>query len=179
MISEQFFGSRVERGGAFFRVWAPGHDTVEVVLYGPGAERVQALEPEGGGFWSGRVDGAGEGSRYKFRFGGDVFPDPASRAQPDGVHGASRVVATDGFAWTDDGWRGVPLDEMSIYELHVGTFTDAGTFDAAIERLDDLRDLGVTAVEIMPVADFPGDRNWGYDGVFLYAPAMPTAGRRA
>src|SRR5439155_23690118 len=95
-------------------------------------------------------------------------PDPASRLQPHGVHGPSEVVARD-FAWQDDGWRGVALEDFVVYELHVGTFTDGGTFDAAIHRLDGLRDLGITAVELLPIGQFPGTRNWGYDGVYVGA----------
>jgi maltooligosyltrehalose trehalohydrolase len=113
---------------------------------------------------------AREGTRYVFRVpDGREFPDPASRFQPDGVHRPSAVVDTRTFKWSDAGFAGHSLCDMVIYELHVGTFTPAGTFDAAISRLDDLADLGITAVEIMPVAQFPGGRNWGYDGVFPFA----------
>jgi maltooligosyltrehalose trehalohydrolase len=112
------------------------------------------------------------GSRYGYLLDGEgPFPDPASRFQPDGVHGASMIVDPAAFAWTDGGWSGVPLTDLVIYELHVGTFTSAGTFASAAERLDDLRELGITAIELMPVADFAGSRNWGYDGVALFAPA--------
>jgi maltooligosyltrehalose trehalohydrolase len=118
------------------------------------------------------VSGVGAGRRYRYRIDGKAaFPDPASRSQPEGVHGPSEVVDAGAFAWTDAGWRGVGLDELVIYELHVGTFTPAGTFSGVAERLPALADLGVTAVELMPVADFPGRRNWGYDGVDLFAPA--------
>lgn len=174
-------GASVEEGGVRFRVWAPGHETVDVVVYGPDAEAVHPLsaerssEPEG--WFSGFVEGIGAGARYKYRLdGGDTFPDPASRSQPDGVHEPSEVVDPSAFRWTDDGWRGRPLEEMVIYELHVGTVTEAGTFDALVERLDAIAALGVTAIEPMPVASFPGARNWGYDGVGLYAPAAPYGG---
>jgi len=111
-----------------------------------------------------------EGLRYAYRLHGcDIYPDPASLWQPDGIHKPSAVIRTDRFEWSDHQWQGVRLSELIIYELHCGTFTEAGTFDAIIERLPDLVDLGITAIEIMPVAQFPGDRNWGYDGVHLYA----------
>ncbi|HEX8670733.1 MAG TPA: glycogen debranching protein GlgX [Longimicrobium sp.] len=170
-------GASVEETGTRFRVWAPGHESMDVVLYGPDAERVVPMEAEGEGYWSAFVEGVGAGARYKLRLdGGDTFPDPASRAQPEGVHGASEVVDPAAFRWTDAGWKGMPLEEMVIYELHVGTITEEGTFDALIRRLDDLVDLGVNAIEPMPVATFPGARNWGYDGVGLFAPAAPYGG---
>jgi maltooligosyltrehalose trehalohydrolase len=165
------FGATVEPGGVRFRVWAPGHERVEAVVYGPDAERLHPLEPEGEGHFSAPLAGVGAGRRYRLRLdGGDVFPDPASRAQPDGVHGASEIVDPAAFRWTDAGWRGVPMDELVLYELHVGTATPAGTFDALIGRLDHLVELGVNALELMPVAAFPGERGWGYDGVYLFAP---------
>ncbi|HET6231953.1 MAG TPA: malto-oligosyltrehalose trehalohydrolase [Longimicrobiaceae bacterium] len=170
-------GSLVTGGGVEFRVWAPGHDGVDVVVYGPDAEAIHPMEPEGDGWFCAEVEGAGAGTRYKYRLdGGEAFPDPASRAQPDGVHGASEVVDPTAFRWTDAGWRGIPLDEMVIYELHVGTATPEGTFDGLIARLDHFAELGVNALELMPVASFAGDRNWGYDGVALYAPARAYGG---
>lgn len=170
-------GASVVAGGVEFRVWAPGHEAVDVVVYGPAAEAVHPLAAEDDGWFRGVVADGGAGTRYKYRLdGGDVFPDPASRSQPDGVHGASEVVDPRAFPWTDVGWAGRPLEEMVIYELHVGTFTPQGTFDAAISRLDALVELGVTAIEPLPVASFPGDRNWGYDGVSLYAPDASYGG---
>jgi maltooligosyltrehalose trehalohydrolase len=130
------------------------------------------LVREGDGTFTGIVAGAGPGTRYRYRLdGGDAFPDPASRFQPDGVHGPSEVVDPSAFAWSDGAWPGPSLAGLVVYELHVGTFTSAGTFAAVVERLTHLRELGVTALELMPVADFPGDRNWGYDGVVPFAPA--------
>ena len=171
------FGANLTGEGTEFRVWAPGHERVEVVVYGPDAEAVHPLEQEGGGWFACVVDGVGAGARYRYRLdGGDAFPDPASRAQPDGVHEPSEVVDPSAFGWTDGEWRGVPVDDLVIYELHVGTFTREGTFDAAIARLDELVDLGVTAIEPMPVASFPGSRNWGYDGVDLFAPDASYGG---
>jgi maltooligosyltrehalose trehalohydrolase len=170
-------GAHVEGEATTFRVWAPASERVDVVVYGPDAEAVHEMRREDGGWFTTSVDGVGAGARYRFRLdGGDAFPDPASRSQPEGVHGPSEVVDASAFRWTDGGWKGVPLEEMVIYELHVGTATPAGTFDGLIGKLDALCDLGVTALELMPVADFPGDRNWGYDGVFPWAPARAYGG---
>lgn len=139
-------------------------------------ERVVRMEAIARGYHHAVVEGAGPGCRYCYRLdGGPGRPDPASRRQSGDVHGPS-VVVSDVFPWTDAGWRGLPLDKYVIYELHTGTFTPEGTFDAAIGRLDGVKDLGVTAVEIMPVAQFPGARNWGYDGVFPYAPQNTYGG---
>jgi len=170
-------GARVVPGGVEFRVWAPGHGRVDVVAYGEAGARDHPLAREGGGWWSGRVEGIGAGARYRYRLGGGgAYPDPASRSQPEGVHGPSEVVDPDTFRWTDGGWRGIPLEEMVLYEAHVGTATPEGTFDALAGRLDHLRDLGVTALELMPVAEFPGARNWGYDGVDIFAPESSYGG---
>ena len=154
-------------GETRFAVWAPYADRVDVVLLDPDDE--VALAPCGDGIFAGLAEGAGPGRRYRYRLdGGDELPDPASSFQPEGVAGPSEVVAP-WHDWSDGGWRGVPLDELVFYELHVGTFTPEGTFDAVVPRLAELRELGVTAIELMPVAQFPGGRNWGYDGVFPYA----------
>jgi maltooligosyltrehalose trehalohydrolase len=170
-------GALPDGDATLFRVWAPASERVDVVLYGPGAERVCVLEPEGGGWFAGRVPEVGAGARYRYRLdAGDTYPDPASRSQPEGVYGASEVVDPAAFHWTDAGWKGVPLEETVLYELHVGTATPAGTFDALIGKLDALRDLGVTALELMSVGEFPGARNWGYDGVFPWAPASAYGG---
>jgi maltooligosyltrehalose trehalohydrolase len=170
-------GVRPDGEGIAFRVWAPGTDRVDVVVYGPDAEMLYPLEAEGDGYFYGRVERLGVGTRYRYRLdGNETFPDPASRSQPEGVHGPSAVVDPDAFEWTDDAWQGRPLEEMVIYELHIGTFTPEGTFDSAIARLPELVDLGVTAIEVMPIANFPGSRNWGYDGVNLYAPATAYGG---
>jgi maltooligosyltrehalose trehalohydrolase len=132
-------------------------------------KRLIALEPTERGYYQSLVGNVEAGSLYFYRIDGQKErPDPASRFQPQGVHGPSQVVASH-FSWGDQSWSGLPLKDYIIYELHVGTFTPDGTFDAVIPHLDDLKDLGITAVEIMPVAQFPGSRNWGYDGVDLYA----------
>ena len=160
--------------GVSFRVWAPRRRRVELVLEDPegGGWRTIALDRDADGFWEARVPGLGEGALYRYRLDGKgPYPDPVSRRQPLGVHGPSGVVDPGRFDWRDEGWGGVALEELVVYELHVGAFTAEGTFSSAAEQLPYLRDLGVTAVELMPVADFPGRRNWGYDGVCLFAPA--------
>ncbi|HUO21582.1 MAG TPA: malto-oligosyltrehalose trehalohydrolase [Caulobacteraceae bacterium] len=164
------FGPRLlEGGGVDFRLWAPLVDGVELVL--EGAPGRLAMQPRGEGWFGLEVAEAGAGARYRFRLpDGLEIPDPASRFQPADVHGPSEVIDPDGYAWSQEFWRGRPWHEAVLYELHVGAFTPRGTFAAAIGRLDHLRSLGVTAIEIMPVGDFPGARNWGYDGVLIYAP---------
>jgi maltooligosyltrehalose trehalohydrolase len=164
-------GAHLVPGGVRYCVWAPGKQTAEVIR--PGGERVLPLEAAEDGYFVGLDPGGKAGDLYRYRLGGDVsFPDPASRFQPEGVHGPSMVVDASAYKWRhDSGWRKFSLDGLVIYELHVGTFTVAGTFLAAIEKLPDLVELGVTAIELMPLADFPGRWNWGYDGVALYAPA--------
>jgi len=155
-------------GRTRFLVWAPGAQAVLLRMAGPRAREVR-MTPRSCGYHEIVVEDAGPGTRYWYRLdGGPARPDPASHFQPEGVHGPSQVVATE-FPWSDGVWRGRPLAEYVTYELHVGAFTPDGTFDAAIPRLDALADLGVTAVELMPVAQFPGTRNWGYDGTYPFA----------
>ena len=161
-------------GGAVrFRLWAPRRQQVELVLDPRGPERRrQSLSRGPEGMWADVLDDVAVGTRYAYLLDGEgPYPDPASRFQPDGVHGPSMVVDPRAFAWSDAGWRGVPLDRAILYELHVGTFTAEGTFAAAAAKLPYLADLGVTVVELMPVAEFAGSRNWGYDGVSLFAPS--------
>jgi maltooligosyltrehalose trehalohydrolase len=152
-------------GRTLFRVWSPGRDTIELHVVAPAERRVPMEKIDG--YHEATID-APPGTRYFFTVNGTDRPDPASRLQPEGVHGPSEVVGRE-FEWHDAGWRGLPLEEHAIYELHVGTFTNEGTFDAAIERLDSLRQLGVNAIELLPIAQFPGTRNWGYDGVYVSA----------
>ena len=157
-------------GGTRFEEWAPDASRVEIVLDGDG--RVVLLERADpvAGTWVGTADGVGHGDRYRIRLdGGEPLADPASGWQPDGVFGPSAVVDPARFIWHDDGWPGVPLADTVLYEVHVGTFTPAGTLDAAIGELDRLCRLGVTTVELMPLNQFSGARNWGYDGVFWSA----------
>lgn len=150
-----------------FSVWAPFAKKVGVQADG----RIYEMTSDEGGWWRSEVQDAGPGTRYGFRLDrGPIRPDPRSRSQPDGVHDLSELIDPTAFEWTDDEWKGISARGLVLYELHVGTFTPEGTFDAAIEKLDHLVDLGVTAVEVMPVAEFPGSRGWGYDGVDLFAP---------
>jgi len=160
-------------GGTRFEVWAPEARRVEVVRETPGKpKQAWPLEGDGSGVFGGEVEGIEPGDLYRYRLdGAGPYPDPASRFQPLGVHGPSQVIDPDRFPWTDQDFCHVALDRLVLYELHVGAFTPEGTFTAARARLPYLKDLGVTAVELMPVADFPGSRNWGYDGVALFAPA--------
>lgn len=172
-------GATLEGGAAVFRVWAPAARQVEVELYTAAGTRRIAMAPDGAaeGMFSVRLNTVPAGTLYKYRLdGGASYPDPCSRSQPEGVHGPSAVVDPRAFAWSDAGRPGLSRENLAIYELHVGTFTPEGTFDGAITRLDALRGLGVTAIELLPVADFPGGRNWGYDGVALYAPARAYGG---
>jgi maltooligosyltrehalose trehalohydrolase len=178
MTWELPIGARFDTTGTHFRVWAPRARSVEVVLFEDGrASTSAALAPQGDGFFAAHIAGVGPGARYMYRVdGGDPRPDPASRFQPEGVHGPSEVVDPQAYSWHDIGWRGKALEELVIYELHVGTATPAGTFEALIEGLDELKELGVTAIELMPVAAFPGRRGWGYDGVSLFAPHAAYGG---
>jgi maltooligosyltrehalose trehalohydrolase len=161
-------------GGAHFRVWAPRRRSVAVVFEGgPGHDAGDLeMEQEPSGYFSGTAAEAAHGSLYRFRLDGGetLFPDPASRFQPEGPHGPSQVVDPKKFQWTDGRWRGAGLRGQVIYEIHVGTFTEAGTWKAATRELAELASLGITVVELMPVADFPGRFGWGYDGVNLFAP---------
>ncbi|MDB4979887.1 MAG: Alpha-amylase-family protein, partial [Myxococcales bacterium] len=161
------------RGGVHFRVYAPARKTVDVVLGDGAGARAVAMTPEEGapGTWSVTVADLGAGARYRFRLAGEdaLLADPASRAQPDGPLGASEVIDPR-FHWTDADFAGIPRHGRVLYELHVGTFTAEGTFEAARARLPDLADLGVTVIELMPLAAFAGERGWGYDGVFWFAP---------
>jgi maltooligosyltrehalose trehalohydrolase len=159
----------LDDGRVSFRVWAPRCREVGVVLVGSDA-RTEGLRAGENGYFEAILDDVAPEARYEFLLDGSRRrPDPASRFQPDGVHGASQVFRPADYQWQDSGWPSLALDKYVLYELHVGTFTHEGTFAAAIPRLDELKDLGVTAIEIMPVAQFPGSRNWGYDGVAPYA----------
>jgi maltooligosyltrehalose trehalohydrolase len=161
------FGAELRADGVRFRLWAPAARSVDLVI----SETVKPLEPVGGG-WFERLDAdAAAGTLYQYRIDGrQRVPDPASRFQPQDVDGPSEVIDPLRHKWKDVGWRGRPWAEAVIYELHVGTFTPEGTYAAVAGKLNELRDVGVTAVELMPLADFAGRRNWGYDGVLPYAP---------
>jgi len=164
-IGAEFAGA----GECSFTVWAPFAKAVSLQLVRP-ERRVISMEPLARGYWRAAVAGVSEETSYVYDLGeGTERPDPASHLQPEGVHGPSAIVDHTIFRWEDGLFRGIPLRDMVLYELHVGTFTPEGTFDAVIPRLDELLETGINAVEIMPVAQFPGDRNWGYDGAYLFA----------
>jgi maltooligosyltrehalose trehalohydrolase len=172
-------GADLQADGVHFRVWAPSRRRVEVVL----AEGIEALRsiqlvPEGDGYFSVLVEQARSGTLYWYRLDSqdDLLPDPASRFQPEGPLGPSEVIDPDAFAWTDQAWAGVKATGNALYELHIGTFTKEGTYRAAIEQLPHLAELGITIVEVMPVADFAGRFGWGYDGVDLFAPTRLYGG---
>jgi len=172
-------GATMAPEGVTFTVWAPrAKDVLVHVAGGAGAGDHPLTKLDGErGVWSATVPGVVAGDRYGFRLdGADPLPDPVSRSQPEGVHALSEVVDPTQFEWEDGNWPGVSLPDFVLYEIHVGTFTPEGTFDAIIPRLGQLAALGVTAIELMPVASFPGRRNWGYDGVHLYAPQHSYGG---
>src|SRR5665213_697277 len=151
-----------------FVVWAPLIERLELSVAGP-SPRVIEMHRDEAGYFSALVDNIEPGTTYFYRLAGHLRPDLASYYQPEDVLGPSCVVDHSAFDWRDKPWKGIALESMIIYELHVGTFTPAGSFESAEKQLDDLVDLGITAVEIMPVAQFPGPRNWGYDGVYPFA----------
>jgi maltooligosyltrehalose trehalohydrolase len=162
-IGSRYLGDRQ----CAFTVWAPKLKQVAVHLVAP-EDKVVPLQQDEQGYWRGQVE-AEPGALYFYQLDGETDrPDPASHCQPQGVHGPSQIVDHNSFTWMDRDWQNRPLKEMVIYELHVGTFTPEGTFEAIIPRIPELLELGVNAIELMPLAQFPGERNWGYDGVYLY-----------
>lgn len=168
------FGAEPTPDGVRFRLWAPAAKSVALRLASDEAHAARPggipLTSDGGGWFAVTTDLAAPGSRYQYVVDGFAVPDPASRHQPDDVHGASEVIDARAYEWQDAGWQGRPWEEIVLYELHVGSFSPSGDFAGVEGHLDHLVDLGVTAVELMPVADFPGARNWGYDGVLPFAP---------
>ena len=162
------FGAQVlAQGGVRFAFWAPGAKKVELEIAG----RFMPLHASREGWFEHLVSTAGPGTLYRYRIDGEVLvPDPASRFQPRDVDGPSEVIAPRSYSWGDHAWTGRPWNEAVVYELHVGTFTPEGTYAGAIKKINSLKELGVTAIELMPLSDFPGKRNWGYDGVLPYAP---------
>ena len=168
---EMPFGAECRDDGTRFRLWAPNASSVCLVLAGY-PDRELAMSGADSGWFELVTNEARAGGRYQFKVDDNhPIPDPASRFQPSGIHAASEVIDPTSLDWGDETWQGRPWNEAVIYELHVGTFTPEGTFEAAEKKLDYLAELGVTAIEIMPVSSFPGERNWGYDGVLPYAPA--------
>ncbi|HET7728950.1 MAG TPA: malto-oligosyltrehalose trehalohydrolase [Usitatibacter sp.] len=170
-VHEMPFGARYGDGATGFRLWAPGCESVRLEL-GRGSVRTVPMAREAGGWHTATVEDVKPGDAYAFRIADDgpAMPDPASRSNPWDVNAPSAVVDPRAFEWDDAAWKGRPWNEAVVYEMHVGTFTREGTYVAAIERLDYLMDLGITALELMPLADFAGTRNWGYDGVLPFAP---------
>ncbi|RAW00929.1 malto-oligosyltrehalose trehalohydrolase [Pseudochryseolinea flava] len=162
------FGATYQKNGqCTFRTWAPERKSVKLKLLKDG--RHFDMKRDEFGFWETAIDFAAPGDEYQFVLDDDkLLPDPASRCQKHGVHGPS-VVTQQSFSWNDSRWKGIPLEEMVIYELHIGTFTKQGTFEGVVSKLDYLSELGINTIEIMPLAQFPGSRNWGYDGVFPFA----------
>ena len=165
----------IQKNGAFFQdsscrfsVWAPFKESVHVLINDKRKEKLNLVT---NGYWEAEIKGVQPGDLYQFELDKNMTrPDPASLSQPDGVHGASKVIDRQAFAWSDKGWKGIPMQQMIIYELHVGAFSSEGTFKGVAQKLDYLLDLGVNTIEIMPVSQFPGTRNWGYDGVYPFAP---------
>ncbi|HEY3698125.1 MAG TPA: alpha-amylase family glycosyl hydrolase, partial [Spongiibacteraceae bacterium] len=162
-------GAQLNENGAQFRLWAPAARAVTLVLENP-MQRI-AMQPEDEGFFRATVADIAAGTLYRYQLdGSDLFPDPCSRYQPLGPHGPSQLIDRDAWRWHDADWHGIDIEGQIIYEMHIGTFTAAGTFDAAQAHFAHLLELGVTVLEIMPIAEFPGRFNWGYDGVNFYAP---------
>jgi len=173
-FSMDFGTSILPERGVLFRLWAPAAETVDLCLMTHRSSKPEVLPmaEQADGWFVLHHDTAQAGDLYQFRINRTIMvPDPASRYQPDDVHGPSEVCDPSLFPWQDQEWQGRPWTEAVIYELHVGTFSPPGTFAGVIERLDYLVDLGITAIELMPLAQFPGHRNWGYDGTLLFAPA--------
>jgi maltooligosyltrehalose trehalohydrolase len=168
---EMPFGAQLRDNTTRFRLWAPSAQRVDLIANSRSGRPLKAAMTASEGWYEIAVDSLDAGARYQYRIDDEIdVPDPASRYNPDGVGGASEVIDPARFEWQDDAWRGRPWREAVIYELHVGTFTPEGTFAAIIPRLAELAELGITAIELMPVAAFPGSRGWGYDGVLPFAP---------
>jgi malto-oligosyltrehalose trehalohydrolase len=166
-MSNQQFGPQLIEGGATFRLWAPAARSVDVIVDGSR----HRMGRRDGGWFATDVQGPAAGSRYRFRIDDELdAPDPASPFQPEDVAGPSQIIDHAAFAWRTPGWRGRPWHETVLLECHVGAFSPEGTYAGLVERLDHIVDTGITAIELMPLGDFPGTRNWGYDGVLWYAP---------
>ena len=169
-VNPQLLGPHPTREGVWeFLLWAPY--STGVSIHFSESDRIEPMKATGDGYHRAEIEELRAGSSYRYRLeDGRELPDPASRFQPEGVHGPSQLVDTGAFRWSDQGWKGIPLERSVIYEMHVGTYTPEGTYDALIPHLPSLANLGITTIELMPLAQFPGSRNWGYDGVYLYAP---------
>ncbi|MFH1329009.1 MAG: alpha-amylase family glycosyl hydrolase, partial [Candidatus Bathyarchaeota archaeon] len=176
---KMLLGANLSNNSAMFRVWAPKAKKIKLKTQTPEKKEIN-MEYTRDGMFHTTVDDLTEGIRYSYSVNdGKDLPDPLSRFQPEGVHGPSAIVNPNSFHWQDKNWAGISLGDFIIYELHVGTFTREGTFESIIPHIGYLKDeLGITAVELMPIAQFPGTRNWGYDGVNLYAPQNSYGGPR-
>ena len=160
-------GSRYANGTCLFTVWAPFADQVQLLI--KGQDKPLDMVKDRFGYWEKEIKDSFPGTKYMFLLDNNLQrPDPASSYQPEGVHSWSEVIDHQAYQWTDASWKTPALEDMIIYELHVGTFTEEGTFEAVVDKLDHLTELGVNAIEIMPIAQFPGNRNWGYDGTLLF-----------
>lgn len=165
-MNSRSHGPRLTRKGVEFRLWAPKAERVDVVL-----DRAHPMQKDKDGWFTAEIEDLGGGTRYRFRIDdSNEVPDPASAFQPEDISGPSEVIDHSAYAWRATEWRGRPWEETVVLEAHVGTFTPQGSYRAMIDKLDDLVATGITALELMPLADFPGCRNWGYDGVLWYAP---------
>jgi maltooligosyltrehalose trehalohydrolase len=168
MKKKSIFPTFSDKHTCEFNLWAPKAEGVKIIIDSPHREVLMSQEDYG--YWNIKLDHIYSGNRYKYQIDeGECYPDPASLSQPDGVHGASEVINLKDFNWTDNDWVNIPLDEMIQYELHTGTFTQEGTFSGIRSKIDYFNNLGINAIEIMPVAQFSGIRNWGYDGVYPFA----------
>lgn len=159
----------LENGKCRFVVWAPIPEKVELKIVSP-VEKIIPMEKFWRNYWQVELDDIEPDTKYFYNLDGTARPDPASNFQPEGVHGPSQVIAHNNFKWQDEEWNDIEISKLIIYELHVGTFTEEGTYKGIISKLNDLKELGITAIQIMPIAQFPGERNWGYDGVYMFAP---------
>ncbi|MCC6543471.1 MAG: malto-oligosyltrehalose trehalohydrolase [Nitrospirae bacterium] len=169
--------SAIDNGRVSFNVWAPRINELSVRMVSGKGKGDISLKKDSFGYFKAIALDISAGDRYLYvQKGGNAYPDPASRFQPEGVHGPSEIVNPEEFRWSDSKWMGLSLEDYLIYELHVGTFTEEGTFEAVISKMAYLRDLGITAIELMPVSQFPGNRNWGYDGVYHFAPQNSYGG---
>ena len=168
------FGAALRPDGVTaFAIWAPGKTEGALKLYRPDGDLCLPMQRSDDGWFRVETDQAKAGSLYAYDFGDGIdYPDPASRRQPEGVHGPSEVVDPAAYDWQDGGWRGRPWRDAIVYELHIGTFSPTGDYAGIEAKLDYLADLGVTVIELMPIAAFPGDRGWGYDGAYMFAPQV-------
>ena len=176
-LQKRSIGATIDdNGSAVFRVWSPLSDSLQVIL--ETGEKIKMNND--GEYWTASIQNPAKEIRYKYLVNGkEAFPDPVSVYQPQGVHGYSSLIDLTQFEWTDDGWKNHFFSDYIIYELHTGTFSEDGNFEGIEKKLDHLSSLGINAIELMPVAQFPGERNWGYDGVLPFAVQNSYGGPRS